>query len=76
MYASTVEPLISPRSRDSISTVFCHSIPFERPNEQGGATVEIESRDRGDMREPPVVSSFLIFAALRIHNVFSSFPPC
>ena len=51
---TTVEPLKSIRSRDLISTVLCHSIPFERPNEQGGATVEIESRDRGDMREPTV----------------------
>ena len=32
-------------SRDSISTVLCHSVPFKSPNEQDGATVEIESRD-------------------------------
>ena len=55
VFSYTVEPLISSRSRDSISTVLCHSIPFEGPNKQGGATVEIESRDRGDMREPTVI---------------------
>ena len=49
-----VGSLIPALSRDSISTVLCHSTPFERLNEQGGATVEIESRDRGDMREPTV----------------------
>ena len=51
---TTVGSLIFTRSRDSISTVLCHSTPFERANEQGGATVEIESRDRVDMREPTV----------------------
>ena len=51
IFSNTVEPLISPRSRGSISTLLCHSMPFERPNEQGDATVDIESRDRGDMKE-------------------------
>ena len=54
---NTVSSLMSPRSRDSISTGLCHSTPFERPNEQGGATVEIESRDRRDMKEPTVLPS-------------------
>ena len=38
------------QSRDSISTVLCHSVRLESPNEQGGATVEIESRDCQDTR--------------------------
>ena len=46
----TVESLISWQSRDSISTVLCHSIGFRSPNEQSGATVEIKSRDCQDMR--------------------------
>ena len=33
------------QSRDSLSTAVCHSIRFKSPNELGGATVEIESRD-------------------------------
>ena len=33
------------QSRDSIATVLCHSVPFKSPNEPGGATVDIESRD-------------------------------
>ena len=34
---------------DTISTGLCHSTGFKGPNEQGGATVEIESRDCQDM---------------------------
>ena len=48
--STTVEPLIYWQSRDSISTVLCHSIRYKSPNEQGGATVEIESRDCQDTR--------------------------
>ena len=33
-----------------MSTVLCHSVAFNSPNEQGGATVEIESCDCQDMR--------------------------
>ena len=48
---STVESLMSRRSRDSISTVLCHSIRFESPNDPCGATVEIKSRDRSDIKD-------------------------
>ena len=54
-FSQTQQNLHISWSRDSISTVLCHSIPFKRPNEQGGATVEIESRDKEDMREPTVL---------------------
>ena len=54
-------------SCDSISTVLCHSVRFESPNEQCGATVEIESHDCRNTRDstvyilyyPIVVSYFL-----------------
>ena len=47
---SSVGPIISWPSRDSISTVLSHSIPFKSRNDQCGTTVEIESRDCQDMR--------------------------
>ena len=47
---------MSCQSRDSISTVLCHSVRFESPNEQGGATVEIKSRDCQDMKGSTVFS--------------------
>ena len=47
----TVQSLISRQSRDSISTVLCHSTQFKSWNDQCGATVEIESRDCPDMRD-------------------------
>ena len=65
-FVRTVGSLISPRSRDSISTLLSHSIQFKSPNEQGGAIVEIESRDRGDLREPTVLS------CLWLDNLFPS----
>ena len=46
----TVELLISLQSRDSISTVLCHSRRFNGPNEQDGATVDIESSHCQDVR--------------------------
>ena len=55
IHCVTVEPLISWQSHDSISTVLCHSISFNSPNKQGGATVEIGSRDCQDMRGPSVL---------------------
>ena len=55
--ANTVEFLISWQSRDSIFTVLCHSVRFKRPNDQCGATVEMESRDCQDMRESTVMLS-------------------
>ena len=44
------------QSRDSISTVLCHWIRFNNPSEQGGDTVEIESRDCQNMRGSTVKS--------------------
>ena len=46
----TVEPVISWPSRDSTSTVQCYSVRSKSPNEQGGATVEIESCDWQGLR--------------------------
>ena len=46
---------ISWQSRDSISTVLCHFVRFRSPNEQGGATVEIESRDCHETRGSTVL---------------------
>ena len=52
VFVDTVKPLMSWQSRDSISIVLCHSVRFESPNKQGGATVEIESGDCPDMGGP------------------------
>ena len=50
----TVGTLTSWQSRESISTVLCHFIRFKRLNDQGGATVEIESCDCQEMRGPTI----------------------
>ena len=56
---TTVASLIFLRSRDSISSVSCHSIRFQSQNEQGGATAEIESRNRRNMRGDCISSALL-----------------
>ena len=55
---NTVESLIFGQSRDPVSTVLCHSVQFKSPNDQGGATVQIESRDCSDMRDSTEHNTF------------------
>ena len=50
----TVAFSISIQSRDSISSLLCHSISFNSTNDRYGATVEIESRNETLMGEATV----------------------
>ena len=67
---NTVEPLISWKSRDSISNVLCHSVPFKSPNEQDGATVEMESRDYQDMSGFTIVLKKCTVLSCSVRSLF------
>ena len=60
-FVDTVDSLISWQSRDSISTGLCHFIQIKSPNDEGGATIEVESRDFQDVRDFTVATTLQIW---------------